>query len=119
MRRICGAGNDAYSAELKRKFQVWMHEDLLQKSFAAQAKNLCEDKNRKDGVRGAGAKRQKREADRKIKSRHYFVTNAEDVQFFSVKMNTIVLPSSKIFKENIPRTVEYLRDTIFGQTQCL
>ena len=67
MRRICkvDTGNEN-DVELKRKFENWMHIGDKQKSFAEQAKKLCEDEDRKDGVKSAGPKRQKRMQNKKI-----------------------------------------------------
>ena len=96
MRRICKADKaNENDVELKRKFENWMHIGDKQKSFAEQAKKLCEDEDRKDGVKSAGPKRQKRMQNKKINKRHYFVTHADEVQYSSVNMNTIILPSSK------------------------
>ena len=44
MKRICGAGSDQETNELKRKFNIWMHEDTSQKLFAEQAKNYVQKK---------------------------------------------------------------------------
>ena len=75
MRRICRVDTAKETAnqndvELKRKFENWMHEGDTQKSFAEQAKKLCDDEYRKDGVKSAGPKRQKRMDNQKINKRH-------------------------------------------------
>ena len=65
MRRLCSVQKSEETEEMSRKFQAWMHENSDEKSFAEQAKRLCMHNERKDGVKSAGKKHQKCEANRK------------------------------------------------------
>ena len=80
---------------LEHRFEAWLHKDGDENSFAAQAVGLSTNDDRKDGVRSVGNKRQKRESEKKIFKRHFFRVKKADVQFESVKMNTLVLRGSQ------------------------
>jgi hypothetical protein len=68
--------------------------DGAAKSLAEECHRLCTNEERACGVKG-GAKHAKREADARMKRRHYHVHKPEAARFFDMRMKVSGLPSGK------------------------
>ena len=75
--------------QLRAKFEGWMHENDNEKSFAVTAKKMCDEPNRKDGVTSAGGKSCKREENRSVQERLYYVTGRIEIEFGDASMKPL------------------------------
>ena len=80
--------------DIKRKFESWLCTDDKAMSIAEQAVCLRNEPERQNGVTNMGGKHSKR-ASEKVKERHHFRIDKEEVVFQRTKMDTMELTSKK------------------------